>query len=391
MNYTQAIDQVRDVVVKMRYLESIDNIIYCDKWHVCPKDGFSYEADVNAYLAEIRHDQLVNDHVAQLVAYFETVDDSQYQNDIERGMVNYLTAKYKEAVQIPAQLQARLNKACSEGQLEWERCVHANDYESFKPVLKEAFDVQREIAQAIDPTKPVYQVLVNRFDKDFTLEEIDAIFEKLKEAIRDILALVNLIPRFYDVSGGQVLVDGIDVREYRKDALRSKIGYVSQKSILFSGTVADNVRFGRSSESKSDDDVRKALDVAQATEFVSRMEGGIEAHIAQGGTNISGGQKQRLSIARAVCMDPEIYIFDDSFSALDYKTDRTLRRALRDVSGDATVFIVAQRIGTIRDADTIIVLDDGRIAGMGTHEELISSCDTYREIARSQLSEEELQ
>lgn len=123
MNYTQAIDQVRDVVVKMRYLESIDNIIYCDKWHVCPKDGFSYEADVNAYLAEIRHDQLVNDHVAQLVAYFETVDDSQYQNDIERGMVNYLTAKYKEAVQIPAQLQARLNKACSEGQLEWERCV----------------------------------------------------------------------------------------------------------------------------------------------------------------------------------------------------------------------------------------------------------------------------
>lgn len=203
--------------------------------------------------------------------------------------------------------------------------------------------------------------------------------------------LVNLIPRFYDVSGGQVLVDGIDVREYRKDALRSKIGYVSQKSILFSGTVADNVRFGRSSESKSDDDVRKALDVAQATEFVSRMEGGIEAHIAQGGTNISGGQKQRLSIARAVCMDPEIYIFDDSFSALDYKTDRTLRRALRDVSGDATVFIVAQRIGTIRDADTIIVLDDGRIAGMGTHEELMSSCDTYREIARSQLSEEELQ
>ncbi len=173
--------------------------------------------------------------------------------------------------------------------------------------------------------------------------------------------------------------------------MRSKIGYVSQKSILFSGTVADNVRFGRSSESKSDDDVRKALDVAQATEFVSRMEGGIEAHIAQGGTNISGGQKQRLSIARAVCMDPEIYIFDDSFSALDYKTDRTLRRALRDVSGDATVFIVAQRIGTIRDADTIIVLDDGRIAGMGTHEELISSCDTYREIARSQLSEEELQ
>lgn len=188
MNYTQAIDQVRDVVVKMRYLESIDNIIYCDKWHVCPKDGFSYEADVNAYLAEVRHDQLVNDNVAQLVAYFETADDSQYQNDIERGMVNYLTAKYKEAVQIPAQLQARLNKACSEGQLEWERCVHANDYESFKPVLKEAFDVQREIAQAIDPAKPVYQVLVNRFDKDFTLEEIDAIFEKLKEAIRDILA-----------------------------------------------------------------------------------------------------------------------------------------------------------------------------------------------------------
>ena len=187
MNYAQTIEQMRDVVVKMRYLESIDNIIYCDKWHVCPKDGFSYEANVNAYLAELRHDQLVNDHVAALVQAFEGFDQSRFESDIDRGMVNYLTAKYKEAVQIPAALQARLNKACSEGQLEWERCVHADDYESFKPVLKEAFEVQREIAQAIDPKKPAYQVLVNRFDKDYTLAEIDSIFDRLKKAIREIL------------------------------------------------------------------------------------------------------------------------------------------------------------------------------------------------------------
>ena len=200
--------------------------------------------------------------------------------------------------------------------------------------------------------------------------------------------IINLIPRFYDVSSGSVRVDGRDVREYTQEALRDRIGYVPQRAILFSGTVRSNVAYG--AEEADDEDVRKAVAIAQGRDFVEAMDGGYDARISQGGANVSGGQKQRLSIARAVCKDPEVYIFDDSFSALDYKTDRNLRRALKDELGDATVIIVAQRIGTIRDADTILVIDDGRIVGSGRHEDLLKTCPTYLEIALSQLSEEEL-
>lgn len=200
--------------------------------------------------------------------------------------------------------------------------------------------------------------------------------------------IVNLIPRFYDVTSGSVMVDGRDVREYTQRSLRDRIGYVPQKAVLFSGTVRSNVSYG--SEDAADEEVRKAVAVAQGRDFVESMEGGYDAPIAQGGSNVSGGQKQRLSIARAVCSKPEIYIFDDSFSALDYKTDLNLRRALKDEVGDATVIMVAQRIGTIRDADTILVVDDGRIVGKGRHDDLLRDCPVYREIALSQLSEEEL-
>ncbi len=200
--------------------------------------------------------------------------------------------------------------------------------------------------------------------------------------------IVNLIPRFYDVTSGSVMVDGRDVREYTQRSLRDRIGYVPQKAVLFSGTVRSNVSYG--SEDATDEEVRKAVAVAQGRDFVESMEGGYDAPIAQGGSNVSGGQKQRLSIARAVCCKPEIYIFDDSFSALDYKTDLNLRRALKDEVGDATVIMVAQRIGTIRDADTILVVDDGRIVGSGRHDDLLRDCPVYREIALSQLSEEEL-
>ena len=200
--------------------------------------------------------------------------------------------------------------------------------------------------------------------------------------------IVNLIPRFYDVTSGSVMVDGRDVREYTQRSLRDRIGYVPQKAVLFSGTVRSNVSYG--SEDATDEEVRKAVAVAQGRDFVESMEGGYDAPIAQGGSNVSGGQKQRLSIARAVCSKPEIYIFDDSFSALDYKTDLNLRRALKDEVGDATVIMVAQRIGTIRDADTILVVDDGRIVGSGRHDDLLRDCPVYREIALSQLSEEEL-
>lgn len=202
--------------------------------------------------------------------------------------------------------------------------------------------------------------------------------------------LVNLIPRFYDATEGQVLVDGVDVREYNQKALRDKIGYVSQKAILFSGTVSTNVAYGDMGENMTGDQVRRGVRIAQAEEFVQKMDGTYDAHIAQGGSNVSGGQKQRLSIARAIARNPEIYIFDDSFSALDYKTDRILRNALKKEIKDATMLIVAQRIGTIKDADRIIVLDDGKVAGMGTHEELLKNCRTYQEIAYSQLSKEEL-
>lgn len=203
--------------------------------------------------------------------------------------------------------------------------------------------------------------------------------------------VVNLIPRFYDASEGEVLVDGVNVREYTQQALRNKIGYVSQKAILFAGSVRDNINFGDNGRGPiADEMVKQAIATAQATEFIEQMEDGYDGRVSKGGDNFSGGQKQRLSIARAVARQPEIFIFDDSFSALDYKTDRTLRATLDRECGDATRFIVAQRIGTIRDADKIIVLDEGRIAGMGTHDELIKTCEVYQQIALSQLSKEEL-
>lgn len=202
--------------------------------------------------------------------------------------------------------------------------------------------------------------------------------------------VINLIPRFYDVTQGQVLVDGVDVREYNQHALRDKIGYVSQKSILFSGTVNSNVAYGDSGKPSSEEDVIHAVRTAQAEEFVQKLPEEYDGYIAQGGSNLSGGQKQRLSIARAICRHPEIFIFDDSFSALDYKTDRVLRQTLQQECGDSTRIIVAQRIGTIRDADKIIVLEDGKIAGMGKHEELMKNCPVYQQIALSQLSKEEL-
>lgn len=203
--------------------------------------------------------------------------------------------------------------------------------------------------------------------------------------------LVNLIPRFYDATEGEILVDGIDIRKYTQTALRNKLGYVPQRAVLFSGTVESNVAYGDNGQpAPQSAEISEAVSMAQASEFVTKMNGGLSARIAQGGTNVSGGQKQRLSIARAICRRPEIYIFDDSFSALDYKTDRILRTALNEKLKDATKLIVAQRIGTIRNADKIIVLDDGKIVGMGTHEELMKNCFEYQEIARSQLSEEEL-
>ena len=202
---------------------------------------------------------------------------------------------------------------------------------------------------------------------------------------------INLIPRFYDVTEGEVLVDGVNVKEYTQEALHNKIGYVSQKAILFSGTIADNVAYGENGKAPAtQDDIAMAVKVAQASEFVEKKVQGYDGYVAQGGSNFSGGQKQRLSIARAIARQPEILIFDDSFSALDYKTDRILREALRKECKDATKIIVAQRIGTIRDADKIIVLDDGQIAGMGTHDELMKNCEVYQEIAYSQLSKEEL-
>ena len=202
---------------------------------------------------------------------------------------------------------------------------------------------------------------------------------------------INLIPRFYDVTDGEVLVDGVNAKEYAQEALHNKIGYVSQKAILFSGTIAENVAYGENGKAPAtQDDIVMAVKVAQASEFVEKKDQGYDGYVAQGGSNFSGGQKQRLSIARAIARQPEILIFDDSFSALDYKTDRILREALRKECKDATKIIVAQRIGTIRDADKIILLDDGQIAGMGTHDELMKNCEVYQEIAYSQLSKEEL-
>jgi len=201
-------------------------------------------------------------------------------------------------------------------------------------------------------------------------------------------SLVTLIPRFYDVDSGAVLVDGVDVREQAQQALRAKMGFVPQRAVLFSGTVEENIRYGKSDA--TDDEVRAAADIAQATEFIDAMPEGMDTLIAQGGTNISGGQKQRLSIARALVRKPEIYIFDDTFSALDYTTDAKLRAALKDVTADATVLIVAQRVSTIIEADQILVLDEGKLVGIGSHHELMETNEVYREIVLSQLSREEV-
>ncbi|RVU54980.1 ABC transporter ATP-binding protein [Anaerosphaera multitolerans] len=204
--------------------------------------------------------------------------------------------------------------------------------------------------------------------------------------------LINLVPRFFDASEGEVLVDGINVKDYKKESLLNKIGYVPQRAVLFKGTVGSNISFGDngSGEDYNENDVKKAVEIAQSKDFVEKMAGKYDALIAQGGTNVSGGQKQRLSIARAIYRKPEIYIFDDSFSALDYKTDRVLRNKLKKETSNVTSMIVAQRIGTIIDADQIVVLDEGKIVGRGKHKELLKTCEVYREIAMSQLSEEEL-
>ena len=202
--------------------------------------------------------------------------------------------------------------------------------------------------------------------------------------------LINLVPRFYDVTEGEVLVDGQNVKDYSLTELHRKLGYVPQRGVLFSGTVENNVNYGHGEEERTVEDVKRAVEIAQGKDFVEKMEGQYTAPVAQGGTNVSGGQKQRLSIARAVIRNPEIFIFDDSFSALDYKTDRVLRSALKKETGDATRLLVAQRIGTILDADKILVLDEGKVVGQGTHSELMESCEVYRQIAYSQLSKEEL-
>lgn len=204
--------------------------------------------------------------------------------------------------------------------------------------------------------------------------------------------VINLIPRFYDVTEGQVLVDGVDVREYRQKSLRNKIGYVSQKATLFNGTIRSNIAFGDNGKGEKmlEDNVEEAIATAQSKDFVEGIKDTYDGYVAQGGSNFSGGQKQRISIARAIARKPEILIFDDSFSALDYKTDRRLRETLDRECAQTTRIIVAQRIGTIRDADRIIVLDKGEIAGMGRHEELMENCRVYQQIALSQLSKEEL-
>ncbi len=204
--------------------------------------------------------------------------------------------------------------------------------------------------------------------------------------------LINLVPRFYDASEGEVLVDGVNVKEYKQENLFNKLGYVPQKAVMFTGTVSTNVAYGDNGQGDiTQEKIQEAIKVAQGQEFVEKMENSYDAHIARGGTNVSGGQKQRLAIARAIARNPEIYIFDDSFSALDYKTDATLRKALKNYTKDATSMIVAQRIGTIINADKIVVLDEGECVGIGTHKELLETCDVYKEIALSQLSKEELE
>ena len=200
-----------------------------------------------------------------------------------------------------------------------------------------------------------------------------------------------MIPRFYDTTSGKVFVDGINVKEYAGKTLHNKLSYIPQKAVMFTGSVSENVSYGDNGKGKiSEAKIKEAIEIAQGTDFVTKMDGQYDAHIARGGTNVSGGQKQRLAIARAIARDPEIYIFDDSFSALDYKTDATLRKELKKYTKDATSMIVAQRIGTIINADKIVVLENGNCVGIGTHKELLKNCDVYKEIALSQLSKEEL-
>ena len=201
--------------------------------------------------------------------------------------------------------------------------------------------------------------------------------------------LISLIPRFYDVTEGSITLDGVDVRDMKQHDLRENIGYVPQKGLLFSGTIGTNLQYGREDASLAE--MTDAAETAQAMEFINEKENGFDEEVSQGGTNVSGGQKQRLSIARALVKKPKVYIFDDSFSALDFRTDKALREALSEKVGDSTIIIVAQRINTIIDADQIIVLEEGRIAGRGTHEELLANCSVYKEIALSQLSEKELE
>ena len=203
--------------------------------------------------------------------------------------------------------------------------------------------------------------------------------------------LINLVPRFYDATEGEVLIDGVNVKEYKPEALNNKLGYVPQKAVMFAGTVNYNISYGDNGKETTKEKIKEAAEVAQASEFIEKMDDKYETHIAQGGSNVSGGQKQRLAIARAIARDPEIYIFDDSFSALDYKTDAILRKELKNYTKDATSLIVAQRIGTIMNADKIVVLDSGKCVGIGTHKELLKNCDVYKEIALSQLSKEELE
>jgi ATP-binding cassette, subfamily B, multidrug efflux pump len=201
--------------------------------------------------------------------------------------------------------------------------------------------------------------------------------------------LVNLIPRFYDVDSGHILIDGVETREMSQKHLRSKIGFVPQKAVLFAGTINDNLKYGK--EDATDREIKRASDVAQASEFISKMPDGFKSLISQGGTNVSGGQMQRLSIARALVRKPEIYVFDDTFSALDFKTDAKLRAALKEETQKSTVIIVAQRVSTVIDADQIIVLEDGNIVGIGIHHDLMKNCDVYRGIVSSQLSEKEIE
>jgi ATP-binding cassette subfamily B protein len=270
--------------------------------------------------------------------------------------------------------------------------------------INEALELQSEVVDPAQPTRP-------ESDRRGYVEFRDVAFQyhgAEEPAIHDISfvarpgettaiigstgsgksTMLSLIPRFYDATKGAVLVDGIDVREMTQADLRLRVGYVPQKAILFAGTVAENIRYGK--EDASDEEIRKAAETAQALDFVSAMEDGFDSPIAQGGTNVSGGQKQRLSIARALVRKPEIYLFDDSFSALDFKTDAALRAALHRETAGSTVIIVGQRVASIMDADRIIVLDEGRIVGIGTHKELYASCPIYKEIVASQLSEEEI-